>query len=77
MFIEHDACSFSVCSTHIIIVPAVFFYLPIYSDKQNNPKFEKTSYPIQPAPTLKKKKKSMKKSCDDNFLNKIIKKIKE
>ena len=61
MFIEHNACLFSVRSMHIIIVQAVFFYLPIYSDKQNNPKFEKTSYPIQPTPPLKKKKKKYEK----------------
>ena len=28
---------------HIIIVQAVFFYLPIYSDKENNPEFKTTS----------------------------------
>ena len=65
LYVYLTRCLFSVCSTHIHVVQAVFFYLPIYSDKENNPEFEKKSYPHPIYPYAWKK--NMKKGCGDNF----------
>ena len=54
MFIidEHDACSYTVRTHahHNISQSSIFFYLPLYSDKENNPEFKETSSPTQPTP---------------------------
>ena len=53
-----------------MIVQAVFFYLLIHSDKENNPELQKDILPLPNLPlTLEKNLK--KKRCDDNLLSKV------
>ena len=51
------------------------FLSSIYTDKENNPEFEKKSYPTQPTPTLEKRIGLWKKKLWwQFFFNKIIEK---